>query len=337
MHCFISYATEDQAAAQAIRTTLLQEGHTVFMDREELGAGEGFSQRLREEIERAELVVFLLRPESIETDRFARLELEMVAERWPDASAHLLPVVIRPVDFGSLPPYLRSVTIGEPKGDLGAWTAWQVAEMERARSRMVTRLVRKAWVRRCTVILSILLVLLPCLALISLQLAPPWPEEPLFAGIAAGLVAVAGLGLAHILARRGTRRSLVWFAAVLAAFGVALGVAYLVVLSANTEIVGEYRVLDLGLDPANLRPEVLESLRSIMNPEDCDSLSEAFEVHRWGQPVLPADDEIWRPELVRNVRLLLLFLWLLIYLLLAVGCGLLVMRPGSRAAAPNAG
>ena len=60
MKIFLSYASQDRAIAQSINRALLEQGHNVFFDRDDLPPGEEYHIQIRRAIERADLFVFLV-------------------------------------------------------------------------------------------------------------------------------------------------------------------------------------------------------------------------------------------------------------------------------------
>jgi hypothetical protein len=110
MRVFLSYASQDRAAVEPIHHALTEQGHDVFFDREDLPPGEGFNARIRSAIERCELFVCFLSPDTVDAGSYTLTEIEIVARIWPHPSGRILPVVLRTVPFADIPAYLRSVT-----------------------------------------------------------------------------------------------------------------------------------------------------------------------------------------------------------------------------------
>ena len=57
---FLSYAREDKKLAEEIYYLLARAGHTTYLDKKTLTPGEPYAIELKEQIERADLFVFLL-------------------------------------------------------------------------------------------------------------------------------------------------------------------------------------------------------------------------------------------------------------------------------------
>ena len=113
----------------------MQDGHETFFDRDQLPPAEGFHAQIREAIAAADLVVFLLSPESIESSSYALTELNLVKERWPNPSRRVLPVLVSKTPYEAIPAYLGAVTILEPRGNVVADVLAEVARIERGRTR----------------------------------------------------------------------------------------------------------------------------------------------------------------------------------------------------------
>jgi len=136
VNVFLSYASEQKDIAHGIEIALRGEGHSVFFDRSALESGEAYNDRIRDAIAASDLFLFLISPESLASGRYTLTELELAERQWPRPSGHLLPVMVQPMALGTIPPYVRSVTILSPRGDVSAEVAAAVA-----------RLARPGWMR----------------------------------------------------------------------------------------------------------------------------------------------------------------------------------------------
>jgi len=114
---FISYPSDQKDLAERLRLALEAEGHEVFTDRSELKEGEPYHEALREAIEEADAMVFFITPRSVSPGSYALTELDTAQRRWRAPGGRLLPVVVAPTPIDTIPPYLRSVTLLQPKGD----------------------------------------------------------------------------------------------------------------------------------------------------------------------------------------------------------------------------
>jgi hypothetical protein len=112
---FLSYASEDYAAAQAIADALDAEGLDVWFDRHRLFAGEAFEAKIRRSIERCSLFVPVLSRACVTPERrFFRLEWDQaqrVALTAPASARFIVPVAIDdlPPDHEDIPEKFRAV------------------------------------------------------------------------------------------------------------------------------------------------------------------------------------------------------------------------------------
>lgn len=136
MKLFISYPSDQQDLAERLRLALEAEEHEVFTDRSELKEGEPYHEALREAIESADALIFLVTPRSIAPGSYALTELDIAQRRWRSPAGRVLPVLAAPTPIEDIPPYLRAVTLLQPKGDLVADT---VAAVDRLRGRLPLR------------------------------------------------------------------------------------------------------------------------------------------------------------------------------------------------------
>ena len=128
MKLFISYASEERPTADALAVRLRTEGHTVFLDRDNLPHGEGYDAQIREAIASCDLFLFLVSPVSIESGRYTMTELKFAREQFPNPKGRVLPIMTQPTPFSDIPPYLSAVTLLQPQGNL---VAKIVAEVDR--------------------------------------------------------------------------------------------------------------------------------------------------------------------------------------------------------------
>jgi len=125
---FISYAAEQRSIADSLAVSLRQEGHEVFFDRDALPDSEAYHARIRNEIDRCDLFVFLVSEASLEKSSYARTELDLARSRWPTPSGRVLPVIVERPSV-EIPAYLSAVTFVEPEGNLVADTLASVARI----------------------------------------------------------------------------------------------------------------------------------------------------------------------------------------------------------------
>ncbi len=140
MDIFISYASEQRTLAEEIALALRAEGHQVFLDRTQLTDGDAYNAPLRGAIDASDLLVFLVSPEAMKEGRYTLTELGFAEDKWPSPTGHVLPVMVRPTDAASIPPYLRAVVMLRPAGNVPAEV---VAAVERLSKPRWLRLARR--------------------------------------------------------------------------------------------------------------------------------------------------------------------------------------------------
>ncbi len=138
MRIFLSYAAEQRAQAEEFHGRLTNDGHDVFWDHEDLEAGAAYDAAIRAGIESCDAFVFLISPESVADESYARAELAMIAGRWPVPAGRVFPVMVGAMPLASVPTYLRSITIPQD-GDPIASTLAAIDSLAR-------RLRRKRWI-----------------------------------------------------------------------------------------------------------------------------------------------------------------------------------------------
>ena len=123
MKLFLSYASEYQIVADEVALALTGAGHEVIFDRSWLKPGDDFNAKIRAAFAQIEGLIFLIAPESLRHGAYTLTELGFARERWPHPASHVLPVMVAPTALETVPPYLRAVTLLEPKGNVAAEVA----------------------------------------------------------------------------------------------------------------------------------------------------------------------------------------------------------------------
>ena len=123
MKLFISYAKQQRNIAEDLHAVLSAKGYEVFFDRESLPAGLEYQPAIREQVEACDVFIFLISPESVADRRYTLTELKYRQQKVPKTSGTLLPVVVKPTLLARIPPYLRTVTLHFPQGNLSAEVA----------------------------------------------------------------------------------------------------------------------------------------------------------------------------------------------------------------------
>lgn len=138
MKIFLSYASQDRAVADQINRALLEQGHDVFFDREDLPPGEEFHIRIRRAIERTDLFIFLISASALDPGSYTLNELDIAERRFTRPSGRMLPVLLHATSIQHLPAFLSSVTLLDSPGNVVAATADAV-------HRLVLQRQRKQW------------------------------------------------------------------------------------------------------------------------------------------------------------------------------------------------
>lgn len=129
MKVFLSYPSSSRSLADRLRLALEAEGHDVFFDRSDLRSGEYFHQTLREAIDQADVLVFLITPASVKRGSYCLTELSQAEQRWRRPGGRVLPVLVEPTPMADIPPYLQAVTLLQPQGEPVAETVAAVARL----------------------------------------------------------------------------------------------------------------------------------------------------------------------------------------------------------------
>jgi hypothetical protein len=142
MRIFLSYTSEDRQSAEEVELRLRPSRHHVFWDRDSLVSGKEFDDKIRKEIQRAYLFMFLISPRSVRPNHYCLSELKFAREKWKHPAGHVLPVMVEETPLDSVPKYLQAVGILQPEGNLAAEVVARVAELARERR---TGLLRRAF------------------------------------------------------------------------------------------------------------------------------------------------------------------------------------------------
>ena len=142
MKIFLSYPSEERTTAERLNYALLQQGHDVFFDREDLAPGLEYDQAIAGSIAASDLVVFLLTPGFVRPGRYTLTEVKLTEERFPTPDGRVLPVLVQPTDIAAIPPYLRAVNFLVPRGEVVAETAHEVQRLT-GKLGLTSRLTRR--------------------------------------------------------------------------------------------------------------------------------------------------------------------------------------------------
>jgi TIR domain/Ricin-type beta-trefoil lectin domain len=131
MNIFLSHASQDKATAELIAFSLRSRGHKVFLDRDDLPAGQSFDQQIEKAVEDSAIFIFLISPDSVADGHYTLTELKYARRKWNTPNGRVLPIMARKTPLEQVPSYLRAVTILEPLGNITAETSAAVDDMRR--------------------------------------------------------------------------------------------------------------------------------------------------------------------------------------------------------------
>jgi len=141
MRIFLSYASEERPVAERVCRVLETEGHEVFFDRDDLGGGDAFGERIRTAIESSQVLVYLISHASVASHSYALTELAIAAALARKQRPAILPVRLDATPTDAVPPTLRAYTILEPQGDAPAEIALAVDRLRKQRQATVVRMM----------------------------------------------------------------------------------------------------------------------------------------------------------------------------------------------------
>ncbi len=138
MKIFLSFSSVQRNLAEEVRLALEEYGHDVFYDAAKLQPGGFYNAKIYDAINTSDVMVFLISPESIKRGKYSLTELEMAKRRWPKPSGRVLPVMVKKTNLDEVDPYLKSVTVLIPKGNIAAeiaatLTGWTDPRLEKVR------------------------------------------------------------------------------------------------------------------------------------------------------------------------------------------------------------
>ena len=120
MRIFLSYSRADLKIAEQIAANLKQAGHEVFFDRHSIKVAEDFNRVIWNRVQKAQLFVYLISPNSVRAGSYTLTELELAEKKWPSPEHRVLAVTIAPTDLGQIPVYATLVDMLQPQGNVAA-------------------------------------------------------------------------------------------------------------------------------------------------------------------------------------------------------------------------
>jgi hypothetical protein len=128
---FISYARTDESFARQIASLLSKEGLSVWIDVEDIPAGERWSNAIQQGLQTAEVMLLIVTPESMASKN--------VADEWMyfrDKDKPIIPVILRPAEIHYRLSSLQWVDFSEPGSHFLSNYARLRAELERIGSEL---------------------------------------------------------------------------------------------------------------------------------------------------------------------------------------------------------
>lgn len=127
----MSYATPDRDLAAELAQTLRNQGDRVFFDKDSLLAGADFNQQIRNSIKKSDRFIFIATATSLSEGRYTVTELNEAKHKWESPVGRVITVLAdNSVQYDDLDPYLRSVQVIDPEGNMEADVA---SAIDRAR------------------------------------------------------------------------------------------------------------------------------------------------------------------------------------------------------------
>jgi hypothetical protein len=144
MKIFLSYASEDRVVAGQVNGALTSEGHQVFFSDDDIHPTEAYDKKIREDIEKSDLFIFLISPDSVRKGKYTLTELNFAEGNRESLAGYVMPVMVRETPLKAVPPSLTRLNILKARGDLVAEVAGAVARIAKIHPE---RPSRRAWAR----------------------------------------------------------------------------------------------------------------------------------------------------------------------------------------------
>src|SRR5687767_10379949 len=103
---FISYAREQGQIAGRLAHLLIGRKYDVFFDSLSLRVGSAWDEKIIEQINQADLFIYLISPESVAPNSFCHNELAVAKKRWPSPEGRILPIIVVPTNPDLIDPYI---------------------------------------------------------------------------------------------------------------------------------------------------------------------------------------------------------------------------------------
>ncbi|QIL19798.1 toll/interleukin-1 receptor domain-containing protein [Thermomonas sp. HDW16] len=116
---FFSYSHKDEALRDRLEVhlaSLKRSGAIATWHDRRITAGDSFSQRIDEHLERADIILLLISPDFLASDYCHDIEMQRALQRHAEGSARVIPVILKPCDWQHSPfsSLLAAPTDGKP-------------------------------------------------------------------------------------------------------------------------------------------------------------------------------------------------------------------------------
>ena len=211
MKVFLSHATEDTRVGVEICQAMRGAGHTVFFDADDLPPGGDYHTRIRDAIAAIDAFVFVQTPNSLKPGKYTLSELKFAKQRWSHPAGHVLSVMVQPVAWSQIDPWLASATILQPAGNAATEAVAALEQLpETVEAKAATARVRSpVFATQVVVVLALALAWLLTLVLLGGSSDLFRRATLLVLGVAASAAVVTLGGGAVVRARDPAVRSLV--------------------------------------------------------------------------------------------------------------------------------
>jgi hypothetical protein len=132
MRIFVSHAAPNRHDAELVAHALMSGNeHEVFLDKHVLQAGQPYYREIRQQLDASDLFVCLVSKDALKPRSYVLFEIDYASKRQPPLPPLPVDLGLEHDDYPRLPPYLRSVTILQPTGNVAAHVEAAVAKLPR--------------------------------------------------------------------------------------------------------------------------------------------------------------------------------------------------------------
>lgn len=128
MKIFFSFAEKDKDIIAQVVSKLRLQAHEVFFSKDTLPPGQPYDERIKAAVDKCDIFVFFISPESVSPGRYTLTELGYAKKRWYKPDGTVLPVMVRETPSSKIDPYLSTLTYFETKGNFATEVANAISE-----------------------------------------------------------------------------------------------------------------------------------------------------------------------------------------------------------------